>query len=262
MKEILGVKIDSLAMDEALQKARDFLYSTKQNLIFTPNPEMLVDAQADSYFKKVLNLSDLNISDGFGVTLVSLGKIKRITGVDFVLRLCELAQKENKSIYLLGSGSREVLEKTSKNLKKQFPNLRIAGFDPGPQIDFVMVEDQNKIFVEQNANDNAIHDIIMTAPDILFVAFGHNKQEKWIYENIKNLPTVKIAMGVGGSFDYIAGFNSLGETTRRAPCFLRKLGLEWLYRLVVQPWRIKRILKALIQFPICVIKDRVYQQKP
>lgn len=253
MSEILGVKIDSLNMNEAVAKACDFLYSNKQNLIFTPNPEMLVDAQGDGYFKKVLNLSDLNLSDGFGVSFVSFGKIKRVTGVDFVFKLCELAQKENKSIYLLGAGSKEVLQKTSENLKKQFPNLRIAGFNPGPKIDFVVVEDDNKIVAEQNSNDNAIHDIIMSAPDILLVAFGHNKQEKWIYENIKNLPSVRVTMGVGGSFDYIAGFNSFGETTKRAPCFLRKIGLEWLYRLFRQPWRIKRIFKAAVVFVALVI---------
>ncbi len=251
MKEILGVKIDSLTMDRALEKARGFLYSNKQNLVFTPNPEMLVDAQNDSYFKKVLNLGDLNISDGFGVTFVSAGEIKRIPGVDFVLRLCELAQKENKSVYLLGSGSREVLEKTAENLKKQFPNLRIAGFNPGPEIEFLLVEDQNKIISESNANDNAIYDIIMTAPDVLLVAFGHNKQEKWIYENIKNLPTVKLAMGVGGSFDYISGI------TRRAPCFLRKIGLEWLYRLFRQPWRLGRIFKATAVFASLIIYKKI-----
>ncbi len=256
MIEILGVKIDSLAMSDALQKARDFLYSNKQNLIFTPNPEMLVDAQSDGYFKKVLNLGDLNICDGFGIRFMSGGKIRRIAGVDFVFKLCELAQMENKSVYLLGSASREVLNKTQENLKKQFPNLRIAGLNTGPKIDFLMVEDDNRIICDTEANDNAIHDIIMTAPDILLVAFGHNKQEKWIYENVKNLPTVKIAMGVGGSFDYISGL------VGRAPCFLRKVGLEWLYRLVNQPKRVKRILKAIIQFPICVIMDNLPHKKP
>lgn len=254
MPEILGVKIDSLSINEAAAKARDFLYSNKQNLIFTPNPEMLVDAQSDKYFKKVLNLSDLNLSDGFGVSFVSLGKIKRVTGADFVFKLCELAQKENKSVYLLGAGSKEVLQKTVNNLKKQFPNLHIVGFNPGPKIDFIVVEDENKIFAEQNANDNTIHDIIMSAPDILLVAFGHNKQEKWIYENLVNLPSVRIAMGVGGSFDYISG------AVRRAPCFLRKIGLEWVYRLAVQPWRFRRILKAIFLFPLCLLKDKITTQ--
>lgn len=251
MKEILGVKIDSLTIDEALNKARSFLFSNKQNFVFTPNPEMLVDAQNDSYFKKVLNLGDLNLSDGFGVSLVSFGKIKRVTGVDFVLKLCELAQQENKSVYLLGSGSKLVLQKTVDNLKKQFPHLRLAGFNPGPKIDFIRAEDENKIVCEPQNNDDALHDIIMTAPDILLVAFGHNKQEKWIYENISNLPTVKLAMGVGGSFDYISA------TVRRAPCFLRKIGLEWVYRLWRQPWRFGRIFKATIVFISLIISRKI-----
>lgn len=242
MFEILGVKIDSLTMQEAAIRARDFLYSNKHNFIFTPNAEMLVDAQDDEYFKSILNSGDLNISDGFGVSLVSGGKIKRITGVDFTYRLCELAQKENRSVFLLGSSSREVLKKASENLLKQFPKLKIVGFHPGPHIDFLMIEDKKTILSEPEVNDQAIHEIIMTAPDILLVAFGHNKQEKWIYENIKNLPSVKIAMGVGGTFDYVSG------AVRRAPCFMRKLGLEWLYRLIRQPWRLTRIWKATVVF--------------
>lgn len=254
MSAILGVKIDSLSTDSAISKARNFLYNDKQNLIFTPNPEMLVDAQSDDYFQKVLNSGDLNISDGFGVSLVSLGKIKRITGVDFVFELAKLAQSENKTVYLLGSGSKEILKKTSENLKNQFPSLRIVGFDPGPKIEFLTVEDKKTIISEDEANDRAIHDIIMTAPDILLVAFGHNKQEKWISENIRNLPSVKIAMGVGGSFDYISG------NIKRAPCFMRKIGLEWLYRLFIQPQRLSRILKATVVFLAIYIykKNKVY----
>lgn len=258
--EILGVRIDSLTMDEAVLKAHDFLYNNKQNFIFTPNPEMLVDAQSDEYFRTVLNAGHLNINDGFGVSLVSFGKIKRITGVDFVYRLCELAQKEKKSIYLVGSGSKEVLKKTADNLKQQFPQLRIVGFHPGPQIDFLKIEDKQAIMPEPNANDQAIHEIIMTAPDILLVAFGHNKQEKWIYENIKNFPSVKIAMGVGGALDFIAGFNSVGQTVKRAPCFMRKVGLEWLYRLFGQPSRLARIWKATAAFVSLYIYKKIKNQ--
>ena len=242
MMKVLGVKINSLLIGEAVEIARNFLYNNKQNIIFTPNPEMLVDAQVDEYFKTVLNNGDLNISDGFGVTLVSFGKIKRIAGIDFLYRLCKLAQEENKSMYLLGSGSREILKKTKENLKQIFPQLRLAGFHPGPQIDFLTIEDKQTIVPDQENNDQALHEIIMTAPDILLVAFGHNKQEKWIYENIKNCSSVKVAMGVGGSFDYISG------AVRRAPCFVRKIGLEWLYRLFRQPWRFARVFKATVIF--------------
>lgn len=256
MSEILGVRIDSVPADEAISKARDFFYNGKQNFIFTPNPEMLVDAQEDTYFKKVLNLGSLNLSDGFGVSLVSRGKIRRVTGVDFVSRLCDLAEKENRSVFLLGSGSRDVLKKASENLKAKFPNLQIVGYHPGPKIDLLRVEDEQKIILDHEENDQAIHEIIMTAPDILLVAFGHNKQEKWIFENAKHLPTVKIAMGVGGAFDFIAGFDSAGHIVRRAPCFLRKLGLEWLYRLYRQPWRFGRILKATVMFISIVIHNK------
>jgi len=242
MTEILGVRIDNLNKKDALDKVRGFLAGDKQNFIFTPNPEMLVDAYSDGYFKNVLNSGDLNISDGFGVSLVSGGKIKRITGSDFMLDICALGQTENKSIFLLGSNSEIVLEKTAVKLKQLFPKLKITGFNLGPKVDYLIVEDDKKIFYTGEANDQAIHEIIMTAPDILFVAFGHNKQEKWIYENIKNLPSVKVAMGVGGAFDYLSG------TVKRAPCFMRKIGLEWLYRLFVQPSRLKRILKATVAF--------------
>lgn len=241
-KKFLDVKIDSLTIDEALLKVRGFFNSNNPKFIFTPNPEMLVDAWSDYYFRDVLNTGDLNICDGFGISLLTGGKIKRIAGADFVYQLCDLAQKENKGVFLLGSGSRDVLEKTADNLKKQFPKLRIVGFHPGPKINFLLVEDKNTILAEPNDNEQAIHEIIMSAPDILLVAFGHNKQEKWIYENVKNLPSVKIAMGVGGTFDYIS------KTVRRAPCFMRKIGLEWLYRLLMQPWRIKRIWKATAVF--------------
>ncbi len=250
MSEILGVKIDNLTIDTAISKVCGFLYNGKQNFVFTPNPEMLVDAQKDEYFKQVLNAGDLNLSDGFGVSLVSMGKIKRVTGVDFVYQLCNLLQRENKSIFLLGSGSREVLKKTIENLRNQFPKLKIVGFHPGPEIVFLKVEDKQTILPDSEINEQAIHEIIMTAPDVLLVGFGHNKQEKWIYENIKNLPSVKVAMGVGGTFDYISG------TVHRAPCFMRKIGLEWFYRLLIQPQRFARIWKATMVFVGLCIKNK------
>ena len=109
--KILGVRLDNINKNQALKKVADFLDSKNQNKIFTPNPEMLVDASCDDYFKETLNSSDLNICDGFGLSLFSGFKLKRITGVDFMLSICELAQKREKSIYLLGSGSDEVIKR-------------------------------------------------------------------------------------------------------------------------------------------------------
>jgi N-acetylglucosaminyldiphosphoundecaprenol N-acetyl-beta-D-mannosaminyltransferase len=243
MNMMLGVKIEGLSKEKAIVKTREFLSNGKQNKIFTPNPEMLVDAQYDKYFKDVLNSGDLNLCDGFGIHLLSFFKIPRFAGVDFLKELCIIAEKESKPVYFLGSGSKDVIKKTAEEIKNIFPKLKIAGWHPGPSIDFLKVEDVNKIICEPEQNESAIDDIIMTAPDILFVGFGHNKQEKWIFENLKNLPSVKIAVGVGGAFDYISG------RVNRAPCFFRKIGIEWLYRLFTQPKRIKRIIKAIFIFP-------------
>lgn len=247
MTKILGVRVDNLSKTEALNKVSEFFVNGKQNIIFTPNPEMLVDATRDKYFKDVLNSGDLNICDGFGIRFVSWGKIKRITGVDFVLDICALAEKENKSIFLLGTGKSEILNSAKINLQKKYPALKIAGLYPGLKIDFLKVDDNNKLIFNKEANDEILSEIVMSGANIVLVAFGHEKQEKWIVENMKNLPGVSVLMGVGGSLDYISG------RVARAPLFLRQIGLEWLYRLVKQPWRLKRIFKATFLFLYLII---------
>ena len=246
MKQVLGVKIDDLNIESALSKARDFLHSANQNKIFTPNPEMLVKAQKGDYFRQVLNSGDLNLCDGFGLRVFS--GVTRIPGIDFMLELCALAEKENKSIYLLGSGSDDVVKQCAEALNKKFVHLIIAGFDGGPVITENVKYPMSNI---QSENENTLHKINTAHPDIVFVAFGMGKQEKWIYENIDKMPGVKIAMGVGGSFDYIAG------TVPRAPLFLRRIGLEWMYRLFRQPRRLRRIFNATILFTYLSIKSKI-----
>lgn len=241
-KEILGVRIDGLSLDEARTKAREFLFSG-QHKIFTPNPEFLVKAQKDEYFKKVLNSSDLNLCDGFGLQLAS--GIKRIPGVDFMIELCGIAAEQGSGVYLLGSGSDEVIHKTAENLLKKFSNLKIAGMDKGPKIN----ENPDGTILTEN-NEVVLEKINQTGAQILFVAFGMGKQEKWVYENLDKLPNIKIVMGVGGSFDYISG------TVKRPPLFLRRIGLEWMYRLFKQPGRLGRILNAVIKFNILLITQK------
>jgi N-acetylglucosaminyldiphosphoundecaprenol N-acetyl-beta-D-mannosaminyltransferase len=243
---ILGVKIDEQTKSQALEKAREFLHSNKSHKIFTPNPEMLVDAQKDADFKAVLNRGDMNLCDGFGLWLATGRRTERISGVDFMLDLCSLAEKENKSIYLLGSGSDEVVKKTADVLQVKFPLLKIVGYNRGQNIIYHL---SFITYSTADANDSLIHDIILRAPDILFVAFGHGKQEKWIDQNLRDLPSVKIAMGVGGAFDFISG------KVKRAPKFVRKIGLEWLWRLILQPGRFARIWKATVSFSIAILRN-------
>ncbi|MFA5127574.1 MAG: WecB/TagA/CpsF family glycosyltransferase [Patescibacteria group bacterium] len=244
-KNVLGIKISNVELHEANEIARQFLYSTNQHKIFTPNPEMLVKAHKDEYFKTVLNAGDLNLCDGFGLRVFS--GVPRIPGVDFMLELCALAEKENKSIYLLGSGSDEVIKQCAEALNKKFVHLKIVGLDRGP---IITENDKFPMSNFQSAEDGVLQKINATHPDILFVAFGMGKQEKWIYENLAKMLGVKIAMGVGGSFDYIAG------TVPRAPLFLRKIGLEWMYRLFRQPCRLRRIFNATFKFVYLIICHR------
>lgn len=240
-KLVLGVRVDTLSRNQVLEKAELFLRTDKSHKIYTPNPEMLVKAKKDHYFRDVLNGSDINLCDGFGLSLFS--GAPRFSGVDFMLELCRLAEKEGRSIYLLGSGSDFVLVKTMDKLKEKYPKIIIAGFDRGPTID------ESKIDNEEG--NETMQKIIKASPDILFVAFGMGKQEKWIDKYLHKIPSVKIAVGVGGSFDFISGL------IQRAPCSMRKIGLEWLYRLYKQPKRFLRIINAVLIFSIFAIKEKI-----
>ncbi len=235
MSKILNVKIDELNFSEVMREIILFLKTKKLNQITTVNPEFILDAQKDRVFKKIINQSDLSVPDGIGLQFASLllgQKIgERITGVDLTWELAKLASEKGYNIYLLGAGP-DIAFKTSRKLKFIYPNLKIAGFYSGSPKEKGIVEKINK-----------------TNPDILLVAFGAPKQDKFIYNN-KNKLKCKLAMGVGGTFDYISG------EIKRAPLWMRDMGLEWLYRLFHQPSRIIRIFKAIIVFPLTVLINK------
>ncbi len=266
MAFILGIKVDETTREAARKQAAGFLSTEGQFKIFTPNPEILVKAQKDEYFRNVLNYGDLNLCDGFGLWLamkfskqkiVNSKQSERIPGADFMLDICRLAAEQGRGLYLLGSGSEEVVRKTAENLHKQFPKLKIVGWDKGFEIKERQINNQStnrlinqstQLLINESDQQRIINDINAKIPSILFVAFGMGKQEKWIYENLPKLPSVKIAMGVGGAFDYISG------TLPRAPLLMRKIGLEWVYRLVRQPSRFVRIFNATMKFIWILLK--------
>ncbi len=131
MKTVLGVQVDDIDKSQALARARDFLASNGAHTVYTPNPEMVVLAQKDERFKQILNQGNLRLCDGKGLQL--FGNIQnRVQGTDFVLDLCELAAEEDKTIYLLGTGSDAVLQKVRENLFLVFPQIRIVGWNSGP----------------------------------------------------------------------------------------------------------------------------------
>ncbi len=265
---VLGVRVDSASAADFLHIVENHISSAHRSnpcVIFTPNPEMLVASTKDTYFQDVLNEASINLCDGFGTVLLykvlypRKKKIQRVTGTDFMLSICQMAASLGKTVYFLGSGQQAVLQQTVAYFKKHVPGLAIAGSHPGISISIV----EKKVYglrrrvleMNETAHDEMIHDIILRAPDILFVAFGHEKQEKWVIETIKHLPSVQVVMGVGGAFDFYSG------TIRRAPRLLQLLGLEWFWRGILQPARFRRIFTATVLFSFLMIKERYTSTK-
>lgn len=232
MAKILNVKIDDYSFKEVIRKINLFLGGKKLAQIVTVNPEFILASQKDSIFRKILNQADLSVPDGFGLKIAGLilkSKIgERITGVDLSWEIAKLAAKKGESIFLLGGGE-NIAFKASKRFKLLYPNLKIAGTYAGSPTEKGIVERINA-----------------SGADILLVAFGAPKQDKFIYQNRHKLKC-KLAMGVGGTFDYISG------NIPRAPLWMRELGMEWFYRLFHQPSRFGRIFRAVIIFPLTVI---------
>src|SRR5690606_8436129 len=221
MKEtVLGIQVNTESYDELLPKVFDQIEKQQKSLIVAINPEKIIKAKEDPALKKLLNEAEIQIPDGIGVILASKiqkGQItSRVTGVDMMMRLCAEAAKRGKAVFLYG-GKPGVADKASEKLKELYPEINIAGTQHGYEKD----------------NDKIIAKINEAKPDILFVAMGSPKQENWINANRDNLyPT--IYQGVGGSFDVLAG------NVKRAPEAFQKMGLEWFYRLMKEPKRIKR----------------------
>lgn len=240
-KNILGVGITNATKKEILEYVIKSLENFKKKLfLVTPNPEFLVLANKNLEFKNILNRAELASADGVGVLLASkiLGKQlkERFAGVDLVESLCKEIVRKPITVGFLG-GRSGVAEKTVECLQKKYPGLKVV---------FASEEwsNDNSGRLSHVAEAPSINNI-----DILFVAFGAPKQEFWINDNLGKIP-VKIAIGVGGAFDYISG------RVKRAPVWVQKIGLEWLYRLISEPWRIKRQL-SLLKFIWLVFREKL-----
>jgi N-acetylglucosaminyldiphosphoundecaprenol N-acetyl-beta-D-mannosaminyltransferase len=207
---------------------------------------MLVLAKRDEAFRAMLNEADLNVPDGFGVVLCAPA-LRRHTGVDLLALLCQLAQQEGKRVLLFG-GKPGVAARAARRLETLYPSISIRGVSGG-LIAFQKIPDEKMIRWHQDAT--LIRLLQDLAPDILVVALGHGKQERWVRDHLPLLPSVKIAIGVGGALDYLSG------AIPRAPKWMRRAGLEWLFRLLRDPKRWKRISTAVLVFPLLVVCDRI-----
>lgn len=252
--QILNVGITNETEDKILE----YIFSVAQKgkekcMIVTPNPEMLVYASKHLSYKEKLNKASVALPDGVGLFIAAglLGhKLQeRIPGVDFMEAVCLKASKKPVSIGLLG-GRKGVARRAADCLAGRYPGLKVRWvgeeWENTRHGEKLMQFDRDKGDIKPYISS---HDPI----DILFVAYGVPKQENWIYEHLDKLP-VKIAMGVGGAFDYISG------DVIRAPFMIRAIGMEWLFRLVRQPWRIKRQL-ALLEFVYLLLRETLSEPK-
>jgi len=237
---MLGVRVDDVTMAEAIAWADRFIRQGGRHQIATVNVEFLVAAQRDAHFRQALDAASLCVPDSVGILwgawLLGYRLRERVAGVDLTRELARLAARQGYRLFLLGAAP-GVAEMAAQRLCARYAGLHIAGTYAGSPAS----AEETEIIARINA----------ARPQILLVAYGAPQQDLWIARNKKRLES-PLAMGVGGSFDYIAG------VAVRAPLPLQKAGLEWLYRLYRQPWRWRRMC-ALPYCACLVARQRVVQ---
>jgi N-acetylglucosaminyldiphosphoundecaprenol N-acetyl-beta-D-mannosaminyltransferase len=223
--EILGIGIDNVDREQAAGILMGYIKAgraSEARIILTPNPEMIMLARNDSEYRRIMSLSALNVPDGVGIVLASkitgAGIKENVPGVDLLHNLMSNMAFTGHSVYLLGAAP-GVAEQAGINLRRQMPGLNIVGTHDG-----YFDEEEDKLICEE---------LVRLKPDLTLVGMSMGKAERWAY-NHRHLPVNVIAC-CGGSLDVWAG------RVKRAPVGFRKLGLEWLYRLLSQPKRIFRM---------------------
>lgn len=234
--EILGVGIDKVNSQQALEQIGAFIASGQPHQIVTANAEIIYQASKNEKMRAVINNAQMVTADGSGVVWASrqLGEPleQRVTGIDLVNSICEQSAKDKWKIYILGSAP-GVSATAAVNIRDKFPGCNIVGTHHG----YFNAKEEKQILAE----------LEQLKPDVLFVALGAPKQEYWIADHLAELG-IPVGMGIGGSMDVLSG------NVKRAPKWMQKMSLEWLYRLLIQPTRFKRVL-ALPKFMLAVKKQ-------
>jgi len=221
--KILDIWVDPVAREQAIDRVRRFLEGNKPCSIFAVNPEKNFSVPRDPALYDVFKQADLLIPDGIGMVLAARllhgARLSRVPGVEFMKDICNLAAGLNKSVFVYGSRE-AVNQRAAEKLRIQFPGLTIAGRSDG--------------FVPEAQMPELVGRINDSEADILFLALGSPKQEKWFASHAPDLSHVKVCQGIGGTLDTIAG------NVRRAPEIWQRFSAEWLYRLLSEPKRINR----------------------
>ena len=274
--KILELRVDQVGFVEAVNLVEGFVENGGKHLVVTPYAESVVASAQDVEFRNIVNASALAVPDGNGLLAAAdylqyrlpnnkylrflfalfLGLLvgiklalnrqsfkvlkEAVHGTDLLISICSLSARRSLRVYLLGGLNREVASRSAQILKGMFPKLEIKA-SRGP------VDLQKATAEEINGIISGINEF---KPDCLFVAFKPVIQEKWLSANMDKI-NARVFMAVGGAFDMISGFK------KRAPKFMQNLGLEWLWRLIIEPSRIKRIYKAVIVFPLMVFREKL-----
>lgn len=242
-KTLLGLTLPTVSQKDIRENIlKDAQKRDGWSMVMSINPEIIEIAHQNSEFKNVILSSNHILVDGSGIVLASqmlgMPKPTRYTGVDFLADAIQEAIKRRLTVMLIG-GKENVAERLADCYRAKYPNLNVIG-----------IEGYRDISMPTEKETQAIFSIVASAkPHLIYVAFGSPTQELWLYTNRAHLGH-SVCAGVGGAFDFLAG------DVRRAPSLVRKLGAEWVYRLVLQPWRWKRQLK-LFSFMTRVVKERL-----
>ena len=221
--DMFGVPLARIGMEQALARVDEFIQERSPHMIVTSDSTGIVRARDDPEFQKVLRAADMVTADGRGVVwmarVLGLPMQERVSGVDMMEKLCARAAERGYSLYLLGARP-GVGEEAARVLRSRYPGLRVVGIHHG--------------YFASEEEPSVVRAIAEAKPDILFVAFGAPRQEIWIRRHQADLG-VPVAIGVGGSFDVLAG------RIKRAPTWMQRAGLEWLYRALREPKRLPRL---------------------
>lgn len=232
--KVLGIQIDRVTLAEALAKVEGFISEKKPRLVATANAEMVMLAQQDGELAGILNQADLVVPDGAGVVWACKHHCcpvpERVAGYDLVQTFLARAAVCGYRVYFFG-GAPGIAENAREKAEELYSGLRVVGTRNG--------------YFSQADEADIVREIQSCQPDVLLVALGVPKQEKWLWSHLQEL-AVPVSIGVGGTFDVMAG------VICRAPLWMQQAGLEWLYRLGCQPSRVIRMM-ALPRFVLKVL---------
>jgi len=239
VRNVLGISFDNISIGETAEKVDEFARSGIPHLVVTPNPEIIMACRRDETLREIINGASLRLPDGVGVIWASKvlkSPIKeRVTGIDLAVKIASLAEQKGYKIFLLGSKP-GVAEGAAEYLSRNFSKLKIAGTYHG--------------YFSENEEQKILENIRSLKPDIVFVGLGSPKQEKWASANLQNFGA-SVCLTIGGSMDVLAG------RVKRAPKWMQRIGLEWFYRLLMEPWRFRRQL-ILVKFVLLVIFTKIF----